>query len=104
MKLNSVCETAPKSLLRDLTCVPGFEYTPKYWPVKKDIVDMPINMQGKLKHTSSYSSSPLASQNKDLSTASPRLNYVSDTGHSHLKFGFKIMRLYQPCPQGFLTL
>ena len=31
---------------------------------------MPINMEGNLKHTSNYSSSPLALQNKDLSTAS----------------------------------
>ena len=47
------------------------------WPVKKATVDMPINMEGNLKHTSSYSSSPLASQNKDLSTAS---HYVLNQG------------------------
>ena len=33
----SFCETAPKSLFSAPTCVPGFEYAPCHWPVKKPL-------------------------------------------------------------------
>ena len=42
------------------------------WPVKKDIVNLPIRMEGNLKRTSSNLLSPLGAQNKDLGTASHR--------------------------------
>ena len=42
---------------------------PHDWPVKNDIVEMPIKMKGNSKRTSGVSLSPLGAQNEDLGAA-----------------------------------
>ena len=43
------------------------------WPIKKDIVDLPIRLKGNWKPISSNSLSLLGAQSKDLGTASQML-------------------------------
>ena len=40
------------------------------WPVKKDIVDLPIRIRGNPKRTSGNSLSPLGAQSRDTNAAS----------------------------------
>ena len=43
------------------------------WPVKKDIIHLPIRMRGNPERTSGNSLSPLGAQNEDIGTASQTL-------------------------------
>ena len=57
------------------------------WPVKKAIVDLPVNVKGNLQATSGNSLSPLAAQNQELGAASQTLltEFKSRGGDSHMK-------------------
>ena len=64
------------------TCTIGFECAP-YWPVKKAIVNLPINLKGNSKRTSGHSLSPKGAQiplllRRRILTG---LNFFCDTGY-----------------------